>query len=150
MKKFSFSLENVLNYNQQVLDNLKNEHAAILQQIDRQITKIEEIKEQYVTCGQNLKDQEAQGITIQQIVTYKNYMDILAYQIKHEQDVLKLIKKQEEIKRQQVIEAKKESASVEKLKENKIEVYNKELQKEQELLVEEFVAHSRSRKNAVG
>ena len=150
MKKFSFSLENVLNYNHQILDNLKNEHAAILQQIDRQIAKIEDIKEQYVNCGNKLKEQEAQGITIQQIVTYKNYMDILAYQIKQEQNVLKLIRKQEEMKRQQVIEAKKESASVEKLKENKIQSYNKELQKEQELLVEEFVAHTRSRRNAVG
>lgn len=150
MKKFSFSLENVLNYNHQVLDNLKNEHAAILEQIERQKKKIEEVQQQYVDCGQQMKEEARKGITIQQMNTYENYLYILSYQIKKEQDMLKVIYKQEEMKRQQVIEAKRESASVEKLRENKFEIYNKELQKEQELLMEEFVSFTRSRRNAVG
>lgn len=150
MKKFSFSLENVLNYNHQVLDNLKNEHAAILEQIDRQKKKIEEVQQQYVDCAHEMKEKACMGITIQQITTYENYLSILSYQIKKEQDVLKVIHRQEEMKRQQVIEAKRESASVEKLRENKFEIYNKELQKEEELLIEEFDSFTRSRRNAVG
>lgn len=147
LKKFSFSLDNVLNYKQQVLDNLKNEHAAILAQIREQEKRIEEIQEQYDNCNACLKEKVGQGIIVQMIFTYENYMEVLAYKKKKEKEVLMLLKQQEEVKRQQLIEAKTESASIEKLKENKISIYKKELQKEQELLIEEFVANARAAGN---
>ncbi len=39
MKKFNFPLNTVLNYKDQVLDNLKNEHAQIVDQVVRQEKK---------------------------------------------------------------------------------------------------------------
>ncbi len=41
MKKFQYRLETVLAYKTQVLDNLKTEHAAIIQNVNR---KREEIR----------------------------------------------------------------------------------------------------------
>lgn len=149
MKKFTFSLDNVLNYKNQLLDSLMNEHANILAEIRTQELLIEAVIEQYESCGRELKERQRQGITVMDIYTYDNYMDVLAYRLKKEQEVLALIRKKEEMKRAQVVEAKKESASIERLKEKKIEVYNQAVQKEEELLIEEFVANSRNRNRAV-
>lgn len=151
MKKFLFSLENVLNYKNQVLENLQNEHALILEEIRRQEAEIESLKAQYVVCCSKLGDEERNGITVMEILSYNNYLDVIALRIKKEQEILAVLNKKEEIKRSQVIESKKDSASIEKLREKKIEVYNKELQKQDELLIEEFVMNSRSnRQNVVG
>lgn len=144
MKKFSFSLETVLNYKHQVLDNLRNEHGSILGQIRDQEEKIKDLQKQYDDSNHCLKQKVQQGITVQMIFTYENYLEVLNFKIKKEKEVLLFLMKQEEVKRQQVIEAKTESASIEKLKESKIRIYNKEVQKEQELLIEEFVANARS------
>lgn len=149
VKKFSFPLDNVLNYKKQLLDSLMNEHANILAEIRTQELLIEAVIEQYESCGKELKERQRQGITVMDIYAYENYMDVLAYRIKKEQEVLALIKKKEEMKRAQVVEAKKESASIEHLREKKIDVYNQALQKEEELLIEEFVANSRNRSRAV-
>lgn len=148
MKKFSFSLDNVLNYKQQVLDNLQNEHALILDEIRRQEELIASIQGQYVTCARELTEEEARGITVMQIHTYKNFLDVVAYRIRKEQEVLGVLHKKEEIKRGQVLEARRDSASIEKLREKKVEVYNREVQKQEELLIEEFVMNSRSNRQS--
>lgn len=149
MKKFTFSLDHVLKYKDQILDYLKSEHAEILKEIRDQEELIKTIQEQYVTCADHLRKEQRQGITVMKIYTYENYLDVLTYQIKKEQEVLELLIKKEAVKRRQVVEAKKESASIEKLKENKIARYNKEVQREEERLIEEFVTNSRSKSMAV-
>lgn len=47
---------------------------------------------------------------------------------------------EEEKKRAKVVEAKKESSSLDKLKEKQFEEYNKQVQKENEQMIEEFVS----------
>ena len=42
------------------------------------------------------------------------------------------------------MEAKKETSSIDKLKEKKLDAYNKEVQKEDERFIEEFVATKRA------
>ena len=53
-------------------------------------------------------------------------------------DVLRV---REEEKRQELIKAKTDTKSIDKLKEKKLEEYRYEVAKEQEQLVEEFVNH---------
>lgn len=146
MKKFSFSLDNVLNYKKQVLDALMNEHAVILAEIREQEELIESIRNQYETCSEELKERQRNGIAVVQIYVYENYLDVLIYRVRREQEVLKVLRHKEEVKRGQVIAAKKESASIDHLKENKIIMYNKEVQKEEERSIEEFVANARNRR----
>ncbi len=43
-----------------------------------------------------------------------------------------------------MIEAKKEKASIDKLKEKKLDQYNKEVLKSEELFIEEFVSNTMS------
>lgn len=149
MKKFSFPLDKVLDYKQQIVESLQGEHAAALAEVRKQEELIESLEQRYEDCNIELKEQQRLGITVKQIFTYENYMEVLTYQIKKEKEALVLLKKKAEIKRQQVVEARKESSSIEKLKEKKIESYNKEIQKEQEQLIEEFVSNEKSR-NLIG
>ncbi len=55
------------------------------------------------------------------------------------------LRRQEEKKRMELIEAKRETASIEKLKEKKLQDYQKALDKSNELFIEEFVSTGRVR-----
>ena len=55
------------------------------------------------------------------------------------QEQLARLREQEEIKRKEVVEAKKETSSIDKLKERKRFEYDKEVLKQDERLIEEFV-----------
>ncbi len=54
------------------------------------------------------------------------------------------IRKEEERKKEEILEAKKESLSIEKLKEITMEEYRKEASRENEMFIEEFVSNSRA------
>ena len=54
------------------------------------------------------------------------------------------IRKEEERKKEEILEAKKESLSIEKLKEITMEEYRKEASRETEMFIEEFVSNSRA------
>ena len=64
-------------------------------------------------------------------------------QIEEAHQLLQDLQKQEEAKRREVVEAKKDTSSIEKLREKKLEVYNKAVQKSEENLIDEFVTTKR-------
>ena len=57
---------------------------------------------------------------------------------------LEALREAEEKKREEVVEAKKETSSIEKLKERKLEDYNKAVLKSDEQFIEEFVSSTRA------
>ena len=79
------------------------------------------------------------GMKINEMHTYENYLDSLRLKIRRKQEQLARLREQEEIKRKEVVEAKKETSSIDKLKEKKRFEYDKEVLKQDELLIEEFV-----------
>ena len=64
-------------------------------------------------------------------------------EIEEARERLRELQKQAEKKREQVVEAKKETSSIEKLREKKLENYNKTVQKGEEALIDEFVTTKR-------
>ena len=145
MKKFKFSLDSVLSYKQQVLDALKGEHAAILAQIREQEAVLEAVWQEYRDCNEEFRQRKAEGITITDAMFYQNGLRVLEYDIQRETDKLEELKKKEEAKRQEVVDAKIDTSSIEKLKEKKLDIYNKEAAKSEELLIDEFVSSARAR-----
>lgn len=145
MKAFFFSLDTVLSYKEQILENLKGEHARALMKVRECEQEIERLARERAECGKKLEESRLEGITIKEIGTYANYMEALRIRIEDKKQELVVLKQQEEEKKNQVIEAKKETSSIDKLKEHKVEEYNKQVQKEEELFIEEFV----STKNAM-
>ena len=145
MKKFKFSLDSVLSYKEQVLEALQGEHAAILAQVREQEEVLEAAWQDYRDCDAEYSRRKAEGITITDAMVYQNGLRVLERNIQRETDKLEELRKKEEAKRQEVVDAKIDTSSIEKLKEKKLELYNKEVAKGEELLIDEFVSSARAR-----
>ena len=147
MKKFQFSLDSVLSYKQQVLDALKGEHAEILAQVHAQEDVLEAAWQKYRDCNEEYSLRKAEGMTITDALVYQNGLRVLERNIQRETDKLKELRRKEEKKRQEVVDAKIDTSSIEKLKEHKLEDYNKAVQKDEEKLIDEFVSSAQARAN---
>lgn len=143
MKKFRFSLETVLEYKRQVLDSLQAEHGAILAQVKRQEDLIERLEADYRALAGEFNQRKVEGITVLDAMKYEQYLRSSERQLEEAYAHLEELRKQEEAKRGEVVEAKKETSSIEKLREKKLEGYNKALQKIEENLIDEFVTTKR-------
>ena len=142
MKKFRFSLETVLDYKQQALDALQVEHGAILAQVKAQEAEIQEMEAAYRLNGEFAR-RKLEGITIVDAMKYDQYLRAMERQLEEAYQHLELLKQQAEEKRQEVVEAKKETSSIEKLREKKLDGYNKALQKSEEAMIDELVSTKR-------
>jgi len=143
MKKFQFSLETVLGYKQQVLDSLQAEHGAILAKVRQQEELIEHLEADYQAMSSEFNARKTEGISILDAMKYEQYLRAMERQIKEAYVHLFSLRKQEEQKRAEVVEAKKDTSSIEKLKEKKLDAYNKAVQKSEEALIDEFVTTKR-------
>ena len=122
------------------LDGLKAEHARILMKVRECEREIEELEKRHRECTAEFRKNKFNGIKISEIHTYENYLEALGVKIRLKYEQLEKLKLKEEAKRNEVVEAKKETSTLDKLKEKKLAEYNKEVQKEEEQFIEEFVA----------
>jgi flagellar FliJ protein len=148
MKKFQFSLESVLSYKDQVLDALQGEHALLLARVREQEERLEQLGQEYRDCNEEYRTRKQEGMTVLDATSYQHWLRNLESEIRRETRELEERKSQAESKRQQVVEAKMETSSLEKLKDKKHSDYQRIMQKNDELFVEEFVSGARAR--AVG
>ena len=144
MKKFSFKLEPVLKYKNDRLEMLRNEHAGILRRIRAQEDKIAGLEWERDACAAEFNAKKLSGIIPVESVNYQNYLTRQNHIIRREYTALEHIRKEEERKKEEILEAKKESLSIEKLKEITMEEYRKEASRENEMFIEEFVSNSRA------
>lgn len=144
MKKFSFSLETVLDYKNQALDALRMEHGAILAQIRAQEKVIEDLEAEHRQSDADFTQRKMEGINVLDAMSYEAYLRSLERKLQEEYRKLERLRKREEDKRAQVVEARKETATIEKLKEHKLEDYRKAEQKDEEKRIEEFVTTTRA------
>lgn len=140
MKKFQFGLETVLSYKQQVLDSLQVEHGAILAQVRQQETLLNDMWQAYYAYSEEYSAKCAVGLEITEVWSYQAGLRAREREIQHETKVLEDLRKKEEAKRNQVIEAKKDTSSIEKLKEKQLDAYHAAEAKFEERSVEEFVS----------
>ena len=144
MKKFRFSLETVLDYKQQVLEALQAEHGAILAQVRDQENLLARLEENYYALNQEFTQRKMEGIAILDAMQYEQYLRAAERAIEEAEAVLEDLRRQEEAKRAQVVAAKQDTSSLEKLKEKKLELYNKAVQKSEEAMIDEFVSTTRA------
>jgi len=143
MKKFRFSLETVLDYKQQVLSSLQTEHGAILAQVREQERCVEELESEYRRLDGEFAQRKLEGISILDAMKYEQYLRAMERQIQQALERLAQLKKQEEAKRAEVVAAKQDTSSIEKLREKKLDSYNKALQKNEEAMIDELVSTKR-------
>ncbi|WP_313526668.1 flagellar export protein FliJ [Anaerotignum sp.] len=142
MKKFSFQLESVMNFKNQRLDSKKAEHARIIAMVNEQNEKINILLEKFRGVNQEFNEKKMAGIAIIDAMEYSGFLYKLELEIQQAKRYLEELKHKEEQKRAEVVEVKIETSTLEKLKEKKLEIYNKEVQKSEELYIEEFVSRN--------
>ncbi|KXL54501.1 flagellar biosynthesis chaperone [Anaerotignum neopropionicum] len=142
MKKFTFQLESVMNFKNQRLESKKAEHAKVIALVNEQIEKIEALLGKFKGINAEFNGKKMMGLSINEAMGYSGFLYKLEVEIQQEKRQLEKLKKVEEEKRAEVVEVKIETSTLEKLKEKKLEIYNKEVQKCEELYIEEFVSRS--------
>ena len=143
MKKFKFSLDSVLSYKQQILDALQAEHGAIVAQVREKEEELAQEWREYHQCNQEFQQKMGLGLPVTDALMYQSTLRAMERGIQQTTVELDELKKIEEAKRAEVVEAKKESTSIEKLKDKKLQAYHKEEAKGEERFIEEFVAMTR-------
>ena len=144
MKKFRFSLETVLDYKNQALDALRAEHGAILAQVRAQERVIADLEAEHREADEDFTQRKLEGINVLDALSFEQYLRALERKLQAEYYKLEELRRREERKRDQVVEARKETATIEKLKEHKLEDYRKAEQKDEEQRIEEFVSTTRA------
>ena len=143
MKKFQFSLDTVLDYKQQVLTSLQSEHGAILLRVRQQEEVLEQTEHAHRELNEEFTRRRAEGISIKDALMLESGLRVLERDIDREAQKLLALQQHEEKKRDEVIEAKKETSSLEMLRDKKLEQYRKEEAKQDELFIEEIVTTAR-------
>lgn len=145
MKRFQYSLETVLHYKNQVLDNLKAEHAAAMERVNRKQEEIHSMEGRLGEFQKGFETTKSQGAPIETFRLYDMCIDGARKQIDGEKKNLSILKQKETEKKEQVLTAKVDTSRYEKLRERRLAEYYKAVQKEEELFAEEFITHSMMR-----
>jgi flagellar FliJ protein len=144
MKKFSFSLEKVLDFKQQTLDVKKNELSMLQMKLSELEKEIEDLNEKFSSSNRSMLDEMQNGITANDIAIYKMYLqslnqkiEILTAERRKRMDVISQ-------KKTDIVQINSEISGLEKLKEKQLDSYRKDRQKSEELAIEEFIGQGRS------
>ena len=146
MKKFKYGLETVLNYKTQVLDSLKTEHAAALHQVRKKEDEIHHLRDKLIGYEGQFDETKRAGGSIEEYRLFNMCIVRMEETIDFEKERLLVLRKKEEEKKAEVVEAKIDTSKIEKLKEHKWRAYQKEEMKEEENFIEEFVSNGLSKK----
>lgn len=141
MKKFYFPLEKVLSYKKQVEDSLRNEHGQAVRRVQDKQSKIDMLEHDFQDARKLVESVKGKQVSVTELKGYEGYIDGLISYMAAEKNELMQLKEQEARKRELVIEAKKETASIQNLKDKKSHEYSSMIAKMQEMEIEEFVSN---------
>lgn len=140
MKKFQFSLETILGYRQQVLEAKQQEYAVAQGIALEQQQHVFDLEDEYYDFNDAFTMKRAKGMSMMDAMTSEGCLRALETSIKKQKEELKKLELIAEKKRQDMILAKQDTSSAEKLREKKLEDYNKQAAKAEEALIDELVA----------
>jgi flagellar FliJ protein len=141
MKKFAFSLQTVLDFKNQYLNEAKNEYSAAMADVNHQQEIIMNLNRLYDKTNVEYNEKKLIGIGIYEMTKYDTYLKKINSDIEKEMIRLKELEEILEVKFNAMVKAKQEVTSLDKLREKRYDAYNYAVQKSEELLIEEFVSN---------
>ena len=132
----------MLDYKIQVLDNLKSEHAVIMQSVNKKEEQITGLTRELIGYEAGFDELKETGATIENFRLFDLCIGRMEVKIDTEKEHLKVLQKQEDAKKKEVIEAKVDTSRYEKLKDKKYIEYQKAVAKAEEAFIEEFVSNT--------
>lgn len=143
MKKFSFSLQKVLDYKQQILGMLKSELTHMQMQRREIETNISARNHEFENTNHDLIDKMNGGmVASHDIAVYKGYLSKLNCKIQALEEEKCKLEEAITAKQNEVVQMKSDISGLERLKDKQVTEYRAQERKEQETLLEEFVSHT--------
>lgn len=139
MKKFQFPLDTVLNYRRQVQDSLQVELGAFTAEVRRQEEALAAARRRYSEINQEYREKKARGMRIAEVRGFETALEVQEAVIAREAAKLKKLQSKMEAKRRELVGAKQDASSVEKLREKKFRAYSKALEKSEEQFIDDLV-----------
>lgn len=146
MKKFSFTLQKILEIKEQMLDNLKIELGGLNNNLARIEASINNLKAQLQKIEKEFIEKSSVSISVGEMTYYKMLTSSILKQIENKEEEKCIVLRKIEAKRQEIISMNVEISSLEKLKEKEKDKYNKTLNRNEEIFIEEFVLNNRGSK----
>lgn len=147
MKKFSFSLAKMLNYQEQILEKEKGTMGRLIAERDEMEARQRIILEQMDQIHGEMDREIQKGTTIYQINVFTAVIKSGKTQLEELKKHILIRNSEIERQRQIVIEASREVKKLEKLKEKQLEEYRHSEMKEQEEFISEHVSESFARRD---
>ncbi len=149
MKRFKFQLESVLDYKQQVLDALMVELGKLQEKVRVQTEVRDAALKEMADYDLECVRRKMEGITIVEAMECEVCQNVLQKKVKREQEALERVQRQAEAKRLQVVEARKDTYTLEKLKDLKRKEYDAAVAKADERMIEDLTATRRVMGNTI-
>lgn len=130
----------MLGYKQQVLEALQQEYAVAQGVVVEQERVVGALNQEYQNFNDDFCQQKENGMTMIDAMRFESGLRALEMDIKKQVILLKRLEVVAEAKRQEMILAKQDTSSAEKLREKKLDEYNKAAQKSEEAMIDELVA----------
>ena len=144
MKRFTFQLEPVLDFKLQSLDALMIELNTAQAQVAAQERIRNEAYRRLAEFDAACAEKKEVGMTIVEAMECEVSQRVLAQRARREDEKLAHARKEAEKKREEVVEARKETHSLEKLKEVRRSEYDKAVAKAEEKSLDDLTAARRS------
>ena len=142
MKKFSFNLEKILVYKDSILDKEKNALIVIKSEKAEKQLELEKLIKRLSIAFCDKDNCVLEGKSVLELMNHKYFIDELKKQIKLKKDEVNLWAEKEEKQTKVVVECSKDVKRYEKLKEKKLEEYEKDIIKKDNEVISEFVSVS--------
>ncbi|MGX8702388.1 flagellar export protein FliJ [Caproiciproducens sp.] len=143
MKKFAFSLEKVLGFKQQTLDVKKNELALLQVKLTELEKEIYVLNDQFTATNRKMLEELQKGLSAGDMLIYKTYFNTLNQKILHLIDQKKQLLDIIAQKKADIVAVNSEISGLEKLRDKQLTEYLKQIQKSEELAMDEYVGQAR-------
>jgi flagellar FliJ protein len=147
-KRFSFSLQKLMNYKEQLLESERlvlTEMNAVLRRFREDLQRL---FDEHAEKSRELNEKLVTGTTPYEIMAHKNYLSHLEELIRDKQRQISLQEQAVDRQMDKVKEAKQEISALEKLREKRYSEYSYKESKAEEQFIEEFVSNARATSEA--
>lgn len=150
MPGFKFKLQSLLNIKQQMEDSLKNQLGKAIQAFEIEKKKLEELYEQKKKCMSEVSNEVSDGTTIEKLRSFNAYISFIKEKIINQSESVKSAHAIVDKYREELLDIVKERKMLEALKEKHFAKFLKEMEINQQKIVDEVISYKESKKNSGG
>lgn len=147
MKKFTYSMQNILNLKEKIEEQEKNNYSLTLNKLIEEKEKLNVLYQRKENYEQGLKEAVSEKVIIRLVKQYEESVQVIEEYIKAQIHVVRQQEKTVDLAMQRLNYAMMERKTHEKLKEKALRQYLKECNEEEKKEIDELVSFQYTRKD---